>query len=164
MLGPSVSPKRLPRPDTPPETYQRIATHWLTSISSFLAFLIDLGMAVVGWLMFGDGVRDEITKNIVITKGYPEWMTYFIVICIAIIPITKVPLNSRPIISTLEIALGLDSRAVADSGAMTGLSGATRGILKVVVRISTIVVFVILAILIPDFDRIMCKCISPTMP
>lgn len=108
--------------------------------------------------MFGDGVMDEITKNIIVTRGYPEWLTYFIIICIAIIPITKVPLNARPIISTLEISLGLDSRAIADSEAMTGLSGVTRGFLKLALRISTIIVFVVLAILVPDFDRIMCKC------
>ena len=125
------------------------------NITYTFTFLLDTLMAVVGLLMFGNGVRDEITKSIVLTKGYPQWISVFIVVCIAIIPITKVPLNARPIISTLEISLGLDTRAMADTEAVTGLSGFTRGILTFAVRISCTVVIVILAILVPDFDRIM---------
>jgi vesicular inhibitory amino acid transporter len=50
-------------------------------------------MAVVGWLMFGDTVRDEITANILLTAGYPRALSICITIFIAIIPITKVPLK-----------------------------------------------------------------------
>lgn len=50
-------------------------------------------MAIVGYLMFGGHVRDEITANIFLTKGYPEWLSIFIVIAIAIIPLTKIPLK-----------------------------------------------------------------------
>ena len=125
------------------------------NVTYIFTFLLDVGMAIVGLLMFGNGVRDEITKNIVITKGYPAWISIVIVICVAIIPLTKVPLNARPIVSTLELTLGLDARAMADAEPMTGLSGFTRGCLKFTVRILTTIVFVILAILVPDFDRIM---------
>lgn len=55
--------------------------------------LLDLFMAVVGLMMFGDGVRDEITSNILRTDGYPEWISVFIVVCVAIIPLTKIPLK-----------------------------------------------------------------------
>lgn len=50
-------------------------------------------MAVIGWLMFGDAVRDEITANILLTAGYPSGLSICIIIFIAIIPITKVPLK-----------------------------------------------------------------------
>lgn len=43
--------------------------------------------------MFGSRVRDEITANIFLTEGYPEWLSIFIVIAIAIIPLTKIPLK-----------------------------------------------------------------------
>jgi len=129
--------------------------HKAVNVTYGFTFLLDLLMAIVGLLMFGDSVRDEVTKNIVTTDGYPQWLSVFIVVCIAIIPLTKVPLNARPIVSTLELALGLDARAMASTETMTGLSGLTRGILKVTVRIVCIIVFVILAILVPDFDRIM---------
>lgn len=51
-------------------------------------------MAIVGWLMFGSATRDEITTNILLTKGYPQWLNIAILILIAIIPITKFPLTS----------------------------------------------------------------------
>lgn len=125
------------------------------NVTYTFTLLLDLSMAVVGYLMFGDGVKDEITKNIITTKGYPESIGLLITIAIAIIPLSKVPLNSRPIVSTIEISLGLDSRAMADTAALTGLSGMTRGILKITVRVVCVIVFIILAILVPDFDRIM---------
>ncbi|KAL1304503.1 hypothetical protein AAFC00_003492 [Neodothiora populina] len=116
---------------------------------------LDLFMAVVGLLMFGEGVRDEVTKNIFLTDGYPQWLSVIIAICVAIIPLTKIPLNARPIISTIEILTGLDSRAVAQSTSLHGMSGFNRGLLKATIRVVITILFVIFAILVPDFDRIM---------
>lgn len=112
-------------------------------------------MAVVGLLMFGDYVHDEITANILLTDGYPEGLSVFIVTCIAIIPLTKIPLNARPIVSTLEVLFGLDSRAVAQSSAMIGMSGPARGTLKLTIRLGVTVIFILIAIVFPSFDRIM---------
>lgn len=50
-------------------------------------------MAIIGWLMFGPGVRDEITSNVLLTEGYPRGLSICVVIFIAIIPITKTPLK-----------------------------------------------------------------------
>lgn len=63
------------------------------NITYSFTFVLDLSMAVVGLLMFGDGVRDEITSNILLTDGYPPALSLLIVIGIAIIPLTKVPLK-----------------------------------------------------------------------
>ncbi|KAK4622958.1 Vacuolar amino acid transporter 1 [Fulvia fulva] len=126
------------------------------NITYIFTFGLDLLMAVVGLLMFGDGVKDEVTKNILMLEaGYPPFLSVFIVVCVAIIPLTKVPLNARPIVSTLELFLGLDARAMGDAGAMHGMSGLTRGVLKITVRVLCVVIFVLLAILIPQFDTIM---------
>ncbi|WPH00792.1 Hypothetical protein R9X50_00362200 [Acrodontium crateriforme] len=116
---------------------------------------LDLLMAVVGLLMFGDGIKDEVTRNILTSDGYPAWLSLIIVISVAIIPLTKIPLNARPIISTIEIMLGLDPRAMADTPALAGLSGLTRGVMKLTIRISCVAAFVIFAILVPEFDTIM---------
>ncbi|KAF2206365.1 hypothetical protein CERZMDRAFT_72227 [Cercospora zeae-maydis SCOH1-5] len=125
-------------------------------ITYIFTFGLDLLMAVVGLLMFGDDVKDEITRNILeMDSGYPAFFSVFIVICVAIIPLTKVPLNARPIVSTLELFLGLDARSMGDGQVTHGCSGLTRGIMKVTVRISCVVAFVLLAILIPQFDTIM---------
>lgn len=63
------------------------------NITYSFTFILDLSMAVVGLLMFGDGVRDEITSNILLTDGYPPALSLLIVIGIAIIPLTKIPLK-----------------------------------------------------------------------
>jgi len=50
-------------------------------------------MAIIGWVMFGDLVRDEITANILTVTEYPKALSVCIIIFISIIPITKVPLK-----------------------------------------------------------------------
>ena len=50
-------------------------------------------MAVVGLLMFGDELRDEVTSNIILTRGYPHAIAVCIVIFVAVIPLTKIPLK-----------------------------------------------------------------------
>ena len=50
-------------------------------------------MAVVGLLMFGDRIMDEVTSNIFTTDGYPRATSILIVICIGILPLTKIPLK-----------------------------------------------------------------------
>ena len=105
--------------------------------------------------MFGDGVMTEITANIIDTSGYPRVLSLILSVFIAIIPLTKVPLNARPIVSTLEILCGLDPQSISDAEPLTGLSPTARGILKIVIRVLVIVVFVIIAIVFPAFDSIM---------
>lgn len=105
--------------------------------------------------MFGDGVMTELTANVIDTSGYPRALSIIVIVFIAIIPLTKVPLNARPIVSTVEILCGLDAHSIANSEPLTGLSGYTRGILRVVVRVLVIVVFVVTAIVFPAFDSIM---------
>jgi vesicular inhibitory amino acid transporter len=125
------------------------------NITYVFTYIIDVGMACAGILMFGDQVREEITSNIFLTAGFPAGISVFIAICIAIIPLTKIPLNARPIVSTLEVLFGLDTRSLAMSSSIDGMSGLTRGCLKISLRIITIIIFVIIAILFPSFDRIM---------
>lgn len=125
------------------------------NVTYSFTFLLDISMAIVGLLMFGDGIMDEVTKNIFTTKGYPRWLNLIVMVAIAIIPLTKVPLNARPIVSTIEVALGIDTQTTSNNAALAGFSGLTRGILKITVRILCTILFVILAILVPEFDRIM---------
>lgn len=50
-------------------------------------------MAIVGWIMFGDTILDEVTANVLLTDQYPQALSICIIIFIAVIPITKVPLK-----------------------------------------------------------------------
>jgi vesicular inhibitory amino acid transporter len=105
--------------------------------------------------MFGDGVRDEITANILETTGYPEVLNVLLVIFISIIPLTKVPLNAQPIITTAEVLFGLRQQVMSEESVLVGLSSTSRGLLKVLIRIVTLLVFLGIAILFPGFDSIM---------
>jgi len=55
--------------------------------------LFDGTIAVIGLLMFGDEIASEITSNIFQTKGYPRAISVLLVVCIAIVPLTKIPLK-----------------------------------------------------------------------
>jgi len=118
-------------------------------------YALDCATAVAGLLMFGDGVRDEITANIFQEKGYPDFLSIALCIFIAIIPLTKLPLNARPIVSTIEHFCGLKDTSMSDTPGLTGLSSATRGILIIIARVVVIVVIVCVAIVFPAFDSIM---------
>ncbi|KAK1454594.1 transmembrane amino acid transporter [Colletotrichum paranaense] len=133
-----------------PHKYPRAVKTVFTSV-----YLLDAFTAVVGLLMYGDGVMDEITANILQTSGYPRALNFLLCIFIAIIPLTKIPLNARPIVATLEVLTGIHQQAVADSSAMVGRSATFRGIMKVVIRVVTVLVFLVISILFPAFDSIM---------
>jgi vesicular inhibitory amino acid transporter len=118
-------------------------------------FCLDTITAVAGLLMFGDGVLDEITSNILQTTGYPRALTFLMCALIAIIPLTKLPLNARPIITTVDVLLGIHQHGLADDSALVGWSSTFRGSLKIAVRVVTIFVFLVISILFPAFDSIM---------
>jgi vesicular inhibitory amino acid transporter len=71
-----------------PEKYSKAVniTYWFT-------YPLDTIMMVVGLLMFGDNIHEEVTANILELKGYPEGSKIAMVILIAIIPLTKTPLR-----------------------------------------------------------------------
>jgi len=118
-------------------------------------YILDTIVAVAGLLMFGDGVRDEITSNILMETSYPRALTILMCCFVAIIPLTKVPLNSRPIVSTIEVLMGLHQQTVADNTGLVGRSMYFRGFMKLLIRIVVIVVFLAIAIVFPAFDSIM---------
>lgn len=120
------------------------------NITYVITSVLDFFMAIIGLLMFGEHVKDEVTSNILLTPGYPPWISVLICIGIAVIPLTKIPLNARPIISTIEVLCGLDPRGSPQSGFFSG-----QNLARVAIRVLTTVAFVLLAVLIPSFDRIM---------
>ena len=50
-------------------------------------------MAVIGYLLYGDDVLDEITTSMIRTDGYSKPVKILILIMVATIPITKFPLQ-----------------------------------------------------------------------
>lgn len=96
-----------------------------------------------------------VTSNILTTSGYPQAISYILCGAIGIIPLTKIPLNARPIVATLEVLLGVHQQAIAESSTIVGMSSYFRGIAKVAVRIVTILIFLAISIVFPAFDSIM---------
>ena len=50
-------------------------------------------MVLAGLLMFGDDVKNEISSNILGMSPYPRALSICIIVFIAIIPLTKIPLK-----------------------------------------------------------------------
>lgn len=76
-----------------------------------LAYLTTAAMyllvAVVGYLMFGGAVSDEVTRDLATTLGFPYLMTFAAVLLMTINPMTKFALALRPVNSMLEKYFGV---------------------------------------------------------
>ncbi|KAI1824425.1 transmembrane amino acid transporter [Xylaria intraflava] len=135
------------------------------------SMLLDASVAIAGFLMFGNDVREEITANIFGTAGYPEVLNVLLIIFVAVIPLTKVPLAAQPIITTAEVLFGLQKPPIAEETSCTGLSSTSRGLLRALIRVATLLTFLAISILFPAFDSIMafmgsalCFTICVTLP
>ena len=58
-----------------------------------LQISIDVSMAAIGYLMYGSDLLDEVTTNMIKTDGYSKAAKVIILILVAIIPLTKFPLQ-----------------------------------------------------------------------
>ncbi|KAJ5584076.1 uncharacterized protein N7459_003876 [Penicillium hispanicum] len=122
---------------------------WTTYL---FTFSLDCSMAIIGWLMFGDDVLDEISANILTVDAYPPILSVCIIIFISIIPLTKVPLNARPLVATFEVLCGVGVGHASTEGPSREK---TDQILRIIVRVFTVALIVVLAVVFPAFDRIM---------
>lgn len=111
-----------------------------------ISLLTDSSMAVLGVLMFGKYCNNEITNNLLSTSGYPSWIYPLLSGLICLVPIAKTPLNAKPIVATL------DSFLLSDSDYW--YTKLRNNLIKVFTRIGVNAVFVFLAILFPEFDKI----------
>ncbi|KAH8434708.1 putative transporter [Aspergillus melleus] len=125
---------------------------WITYL---FTYFLDCAMAIIGWAMFGDAVRDEITANVLLSTDYPQVLSICIIISVAVIPITKVPLNCRPLVATVEVLCGLEPHSPAISNHPEGVRAMVLQSLKAIIRVVVLAVVVLMAILFPSFDRIM---------
>ncbi|KAK7208257.1 transporter [Myxozyma melibiosi] len=152
------------------------------NLSYMFTFFVDMAMGVIGLLMFGDDyVTEEITNTIIETKGFPRGLSIAIIVFIAFIPLSKTPLNARPIITTIEVLLGVSDcpapldlqpdgpqdgegdlafERIYDSVARNPLSRLYRKLkspafARAAIIISVNFVITLIAIVFPAFDRIM---------
>lgn len=125
-----------------------------------ITFLIDMSMAVLGFVMFGATISEEVTKSILLMpNGYPTSLGLIMTGLIAIIPLAKTPLSARPIVSTLDVLLGLDHVPLSVPSlyeiqhSLHWLDIFNRFV-KLFLRVLVVFGFVLFAIIFPSFDRI----------
>lgn len=110
----------------------------------------DIGTAVVGYLMFGEMVKDEITKNVLLLPGYPPFIYGLISAMMTVIPIAKTPLNARPIISVLDSIFNVQNAESKYEGSRLKMAKIIQIFNCLVVNVT----FVIIAIIFPQFDKL----------
>ena len=67
----------------------------------------DIATAIIGFVMFGMVVKDEVTKSLLLTEGYPDFVYGTISALMALIPVAKAPLCARPIASVFDVLMGV---------------------------------------------------------
>lgn len=78
------------------------------NISFFVACAVAFVSGAAGYLMMGDAVSDEISKDLMNPKyGYPPVLNKIALWMIVLVPLTKYGLTSRPLNVAIEAFLGL---------------------------------------------------------
>lgn len=72
------------------------------NVSFGLTYCLDYLISVVGYLMFGILCEDSIAKNMMKTSRYPAWVQQVVCLFMGILPISKLPLVARPLITVYE--------------------------------------------------------------
>ncbi len=117
-----------------------------TTIFSF-TWLVDFIMASLGYLMFGNSVTDQVTKSIMITDDYPKWINLVICALMGLLPISKGPLITRPIITMADqLTLNLSLKPKSHN---------SDTVIRFVNRLVVILLFFITSLIFTNFGRIM---------
>ncbi|KAL6885349.1 transmembrane amino acid transporter-like protein [Trichoderma longibrachiatum] len=145
-------------------------------ITFSFSYVLDTCLAIVGILMFGDGISDAITSNIIKSSGFPEGLTIFMCICVTIIPLTKIPLNARPLITTADVLCGLHPaqhhlQQQDQQPSPSSSAALIRSCQRLLVRVAVVVVLLFISIVFPAFDSVcaflgaaLCSLIAIVLP
>ena len=133
-----------------PQKYPRAINYTYT-----FTYGLDLSMGVMGYLMFGDKARDEITAGILHSSAYPHALSVMIVVLIAIIPITKIPLSNRPMTDTINKKFYLDLRQMDPKARLHSEKSMKHRVARGSIAILANLAELVIAIVFPDFDSIM---------
>lgn len=118
------------------------------SVIFAFTWLVDFIMASLGYLMFGNDITDQATKSIMMTSGYPRWVSYVICALMGLLPISKGPLITRPIITMID-------QLTVDNSIRAKKSNTRDSVMKFINRFAVTMVFFITSLIFTDFGRIM---------
>lgn len=122
--------------------------------------------------MFGDGISDAITSNVLRTQGYPRAMTILMCIFVAIIPLTKIPLNARPLVTTADVLCGVhEAHNVPQNPTASRRARLIHLGIRGSIRVFVVFILLIISIAFPAFDSVcaflgaaLCTLISIILP
>jgi len=131
-----------------------------------VATLIYTLIGYAGYLMYGNGVSDEISKDMLNTPGYNPLLNRAALWMLVLSPLSKFALNTQPLNATLEILLGLDTpisnpERVAKKPGIIGASERRGGravikqCLSILQRLVVTCASVAVSIYIPEFSIMM---------
>ncbi|GMM29170.1 Avt1 protein [Martiniozyma asiatica (nom. inval.)] len=138
-------------------------------ITYAIGFFADTSMAIIGFLMFGAGILNEITKSVLLTSGYPSIIYALISLFVSMIPIAKTPINALPIINIIEFMFELTPQQLQEKQKnnihLTSLNNASIAkptnisnwkvkFYQAMIKIAVNLIFCICSILYPEFDKI----------
>lgn len=136
----------------------------------FAATVIYAVIGIAGYLMFGYSVHDEISQDLLLTKGYNPTLNKIALWMLVINPLSKFALATRPLNVTLEIMLGLETTLPPSSPEDHGLKASTssgsarsestrhallRRAFMVMERVCFTLLSVTVSILVPQFSSVM---------
>jgi len=121
-------------------------------------------IGIVGYLMFGNDVNDEISQNLLQVPGYSPALNKLALWMLVLTPLTKFALSTRPLNIALEALFGIDDNAPDDvfevdqKSSMILARNLNRSLKRVLVaceRITFVCLTVAVSILVPNFGSIM---------
>lgn len=137
------------------------------SVTFAVAVACDLVIAAVGYLMFGAHCRDSLTKNISAVSTYPAWVQPAFCVFMALLPISKLALVTRPLVSVYEKFFDMDSAVVYKNGKRIHPMSAAR----IVARFFLLLLLLVLSLVFTSFGAVVaflgsaiCLTICVTLP
>lgn len=155
FAGHAVVPS-LARDMTDPSEFDKMI-NWAFVAATVIYSLI----GYAGYLMYGNSVSDEISKDLLNTPGFNPLLNQAALWMLVLNPLSKFALNTRPLMSTLEILMGLDlpeQTIKKESGASTEGKNNRATIIKIFATLQRITVTcaaVVVSIYIPEFSVMM---------
>lgn len=149
ILGPFGSHSLFPALKADLITPQKFEKCLKTTYS--VGFFADASMTYLGFFMFGAGLLNEITQSVLLTSGYPKFVYFLTSVFVSFIPVAKTPINALPIINITEFLFGITPQQLEMAGRQPTL---LTKISSIAIKIGVNLMFVICAILYPEFDKI----------
>ncbi|SCZ87353.1 BZ3500_MvSof-1268-A1-R1_Chr2-2g04819 [Microbotryum saponariae] len=76
-------------------------------IAYIIAFSISMLFGTLGYIMFGNNVSSEVTRDLLATKGNPAVLNKIAVWMVALNPVVKYAVANAPLVQTFEVMLGI---------------------------------------------------------